>query len=68
MPMKVLLIARNLVCHERGDDRLVVRPPEFHVVPVIVHDRLAIDIDKVEQRTVFAIMFAVKFRPSSNPW
>ena len=35
VPARVFRLARQLPGQQRGDDRLVVRPPEFHVVPVL---------------------------------
>ena len=37
MPFCILLISGEQPGEQRGDDRLVVRPPEFHVVPILLH-------------------------------
>lgn len=36
-------LAGEFPCQEGGDDRLAVRPPELHIVPVFL-DRLAADV------------------------
>ena len=33
---EVLRIPRRLVSIQRSDDRLALRPPEFHVVPIVL--------------------------------
>ena len=39
---------------QRSDDGLVVRPPEFHIVPILLH-RLVVHISKIKQPTVLAV-------------
>jgi len=35
VPLSIEILTRQLPCHERGDFCLIMRPPEFHVVPIL---------------------------------
>lgn len=59
MPSRVLRVARELVSEQSGDDRFILRPPELHVMPVLL-DRQPVDINKVQDAAVF-------FVPASLP-
>ena len=50
----VAFLSSELVGERHGNERLVVRPPEFHVVPVFL-DGLAVHVRKVEQAAVFLV-------------
>ena len=51
VPAGVLFVARQPIGHQRRDDRLVLRPPELHVVPVLLH-RQALHVDEVGDAAV----------------
>ncbi len=52
-------------CQQGSDDRLTVRPPEFHVVPVFLH-RFAVETGKREQAAVRCVP-APRPHPVENP-
>jgi hypothetical protein len=47
VPVFPFFVAGQLPRQERGDDRLVVRPPELHVMPVFLH-RQTPDIPEIK--------------------
>ena len=52
------VVAGQLVGQQRGDDRFVLRPPEFHVVPVLL-DRHAVDVAEIEHPAVLLVPAAL---------
>ncbi len=54
MPAGVFFVAGQFVGHQRGDDGLVVRPPELHVVPVFLNWFVE-QVSEVEQAATFFV-------------
>ena len=54
MPLSITIFPRHLVSQQGGSDGLAVRPPELHVVPVLL-DRFAMHINEVEKPAVFLV-------------
>lgn len=54
VPGGILGIARELIRQQRRDDGFVLRPPEFHVVPILLAGQ-SIDIHKRKHATMHAI-------------
>ena len=58
VPRRVLLIPGQLVGQQRRDDRLVLRPPELHVLPVLLHGQ-AFDVAEVEDAAKLVVPAAL---------
>lgn len=58
VPVEVFFVAGLVVGHEGGDEGFVVRPPEFHVVPVFL-DGFLIEVAEVVEAAVFGVPAAV---------
>src|SRR6185312_12156686 len=54
VPPGVFGIAGKEIGEQGSDDRLVVRPPEFHILPVFL-DRLSVDIAEIKDAAIFLI-------------
>ena len=54
VPVLVFLLARQVMRQQRGIQRLVVRPPQLHVV-LILQARFALHVDEVEDAAVFLV-------------
>ena len=52
VPIRIFLPSCQLKCQQRGDDCLALRPPEFHIVPVLLN-RVTMHISEVENPSIF---------------
>src|SRR5690606_20156776 len=53
VPLGIARLARQLPGEERGNERFVMRPPELHVVPVLLH-RFVVNVAKVKQAAILS--------------
>ncbi len=51
---RVLGVAGEMIGEQRGDNGLVVRPPEFHVVPILLHGQ-PLHIAEVEEPAILRV-------------
>src|SRR5687768_1052307 len=54
MPACILLITGHQVSEQCSDDRFIMRPPEFHVLPVFLHG-FSIHIPEIKYAALFCV-------------
>lgn len=54
VPVRVLFVSGQCIGKQSRDDRFVLRPPEFHIVPILLNGQ-TVDIDEVPHAAVLTV-------------